>query len=180
MYRNSLLKQTVIFIIGSIINIGMFCLSKYAGFPFWADYAGSVYITVLAGANFGIVSILLHAMLTVLLIDKWYALWYTLAALGTCTVMFIFRKREHRLGIRNVCSGAFMSAAISFGTVWLSLLTSGAHGRRAWLAAYLPDNLAVCLCSAGIGLIEGALTIAVFYILFLLTPKTDDKLIFKR
>lgn len=180
MYRNSVLKQFIIFIIGSAVNLGMFCLSKYAGFPVWADYAGSVYITAIAGPVAGGISVVLHTLLLVLLIDGSYALWLALPALCICTLIYIFRIKEIRLSFKNMCAFGCMASLLTFVSLYLSFIPTDVAGRRAVLAAIITDRFTCMLAAAGVALLESCLTVAVFFIVYLLTPKNDDKLIFKR
>jgi len=180
MYRNSILKQIVIFIIGSIINVGMFCLSKYAGFPVWADFAGSVYITALAGPVAGALSVILHTLITVILIDGVYALWLGLPALLVCAVIYFFRIREIPFSFLNVCAFGCISALINFVCLYISFIPTDVAGRRAVLATVIVDRFTCIFTAAGIALLEACLTALVFFIAFLLTPKNDEKLIFKR
>lgn len=179
MYRNSFLKQTVIFIIGSLINFGLFCLSKYAHFPVWADYTGSVYITALGGAPLGALSVILHTALLILLIDGWYSLWYGLCALIICAAVFYFRKAE-QFDIKGVCAVGFIATLITFFAQWLKLALSGAHGRYAWVADVAAGKFLCASAAAGTAFLECLMTLLVFYVLFLITPKTDEKLVFKR
>lgn len=180
LYRNSFLKQTVIFIIGSLVNFGLFCLSKYAHFPVWADYAGSVYITALSGATLGALSVILHTVLLVLLIDGWYSLWYGLCALIICAVVFYFRKTEQPFDLKHICAIGSVSAFFNFFIQWLKFATSGAHGRYSWVADVVSGKFLCASASAGTAFLECLLTLVIFYILFLITPKTDEKLVFKR
>ncbi len=180
MYRNSILKQIILFIIGSLINLGMFCLSKYAGLPVWADFAGSVYITALAGPVWGAISVIVHTLLVVILIDGAYALWLGLPALLVCALVYFFRVREISFTPLNACAFGCISAFISFVCLYISFIPTDVAGRRLALAHVITDRFTCLFTAAGIAFLESCLTALVFFIAFLLTPKKDDKLIFKR
>jgi len=73
--RNTPTKQLILFLVGSAINVALFCLSKYFGFPLWLDFAGSFYITVLCGPAYGLLSVVLHTATLAALIEGMSALW---------------------------------------------------------------------------------------------------------
>ncbi len=180
MYRNSLLKQTLFFVLGSFINLALFCLSKYAGFPVWCDYAGSLYITATCGIIMGFASTVLHTVIMIVLIDGAYALWFAIPALTLCGAVYLCKRRVGLLSPSGVGYCAFISAIVSFFSIWLSLGTIGAFGRRLSVAPILSDNFILCLAAAGTAFLETALTAIIFYIAYMLTPKSDEKLKFKR
>lgn len=177
MNRNTVMRQIVLFIIGSVINLGMFCLSKYAGFPVWADFAGSLYITALCGAVTGYVSVALHTVLMCVLIDGAYALWYALPACIACAAVYILKRiNKGMLAPTAVGCGAFISSVLSFFALWLSFATGGFYGRREALL----NVGSQMLCAAGVSLLETALTFIIFYIIYIITPKNTEILKFKR
>lgn len=85
--RNSPLKRLVMFSVGSALNVALFCLSKYLGFPLWLDYTGSFYITAVCGPVAGALSVILHTLLIVFLIDGVCALWLVIPAVFVSTVI---------------------------------------------------------------------------------------------
>ncbi len=181
MNRNTVMRQIVLFIIGSVINLGMFCLSKYAGFPIWADFAGSVYITALCGAVGGGISIVLHTLIMCILIDGSYALWLALPAIIACAAVYVLKRlNSDSLSPTVIGCGASVSSVLTFFALWLSFAASGFHGRREVLLPFATNINSQVICAAGVALLETALTFIVFYIIYIITPKNNEILKFKR
>jgi membrane protein len=108
-------RSTAIFIIGSILNIVLFVLARYASFPIWLDFSGSIFISFTLGPIAGAASVLLHAILTVFLYSGWSALWLLPTMLCLCLLTAYFSR--HRF-----MENPFISLSAVFITIICSLV----------------------------------------------------------
>ena len=187
MNRNSAKKQILLFIVGCLINLGMFCISKYAAFPLWLDYTGSLYISVLCGLPLGLLSIVLHTVILIVLIDGWTALLSVIPVLFLCIIGHLFGKAPDK-SVQGGLAGAFIATVGSFIAGALAILCYGNLPHRyesygEFFNVVLQSSgrfFAAVTMSSIITLTEILCTIALFGIAYTLTPKTNDNLIFKK
>lgn len=188
MQRNSPAKQILFFLIGSLINIALFTLSKYTAFPLWWDYTGSFYITSACGPTLGFVSAALHTAILAILIDGPTALWMFLPAAAICGVLTLYQRAmlngrgysvPETVGVGTVCAWAPMFLAFicspSLPTRYL-----GYNGAFEALWNTHGKFLSALILSAGVTLVEILPSMMILLLLSLITPKNRDGLSFHK
>lgn len=187
MTRNSPKKQTLLFIIGSAINLALFCLSKYTAFPLWLDYTGTLYITALCGPMFGFLSFIIHTALLVTLIDGWTAIIAAIPILFVCFIGYLFGKEDDK-SLQGGLAAAFLALVSAFvsSTAVFYCVSSLPHRYSSYTALFetvINDSGkffgAVTIASVTT-LTEVLLMLVLFAIAWLITPKSNETLIFKK
>lgn len=187
MSRNTPAKQLAYFTAGSLINLVLFCLSKYTAFPLWLDYTGSLYITAKAGATLGIPSVILHTLMLTFFIDGTTALWSLLPIGAVCLLIFLLDNanimtKEHNkpYAIMSMVFAAFGGHLISF-LCMPSLPTRYLSYKPAFDALWNSHGrfMAAVLLAAAIAFIEIMLSILLLILAEFVTPKSGDGLSFR-
>lgn len=187
MARNSSKKQALLFIIGSAINLTLFCLSKYTVFPFWLDYTGSIYITALCGLPLGLLSLIIHTALLTALIDGWSALITVIPILLVCIIGHLFGKQPDKSLHAGLAAAfiALVSAFISHTAVLLCVSSLpkryGSYTPLFELVANSSGKLSGAVTTASvITFTDILLTLLLFTLAWLITPKSNENIIFKK
>ncbi len=186
MTRQPIAKQILFFIFGTFINIVLFSISKYLGFPFWTDYTGSFFITAFAGIIPGILSVIFHTALLFVLIDGPYALLMLLPTITICTIITLFVSKGEFETAKGYTLNMFISSVAATVVNFLIILIFGMSGRYA-----VYENAYAQICTVQ-GVVCGTLTITVAItaietlisfiilgILLFISPKRRDGLTFK-
>lgn len=186
MTRQSLGKQILIFLIGTVLNLLLFSLSKYAGFPFWTDYTGSFLITALSGSILGVISILLHTLILTILIDGLSALWLLIPMLCVAAVISVFVKSGSFDTAKGYFLCVFSSSAASGLITAIVMMFAGVTGRY---TVYAPVYTALhesigkiagsVILASGIAAVELLISFAVMTLVMILIPRQRDGLSFK-
>ena len=186
MTRQSLGKQILIFLIGTVINLILFSLSKYAGFPFWTDYTGSFIITALAGPVLGTVSVIIHTLILTILIDGIAALWLLIPMLCVATVISLFVKSGSFDTAKGYFLCVFLSSTVAGTVTAITMIFAGVTGRY---AVYAPVYTALhesigkvagsIILASGIAAVELLISFAVMTLVMTLMPRQRDGLSFK-
>lgn len=187
MTHRSISQQIICFITGCVINIALFSLSKYAGFPLWTDFTGSLLITAVCGSILGILSVIIHTAILILIIDGVNALLLLPAILAVITVMAVFISKDSF----NSPKGYFLCCFCSFGSAFVLNsvinLIFGMTGRYAvYGTAYTALHESVgklfgsVIISAGVTFTELILSFAILALLLLIIPQKRDGLSFNK
>ena len=188
MARPSVKKQIFIFIIGSILNLLLFCITKYTPFPFWPDYAGTLYIAVLCGPILAIPSLILHTAIPCMIIDGagWSALLPAISILLVILLIYYSHKSGEKNAYKSI-STAFLSGIVCFicNTV-IFLCCKMPLGRYAIFSEIFSAGIntggklfASVVLAAAISFTEIFLTFIILECAWLLTPKREN-IIFKK
>ena len=185
--RMSRSRVIAAFFIGSAVNVVLFCLSKYLGFPLWLDYSGSLYVAALCGPMPALLSAAIHTVMLTALIDGAPALWMMLPLFLCCLVLFYARMSDAlATGIGKTGVVFALSAAGFLGT-FLPVIIHGAPGRFSGYAEAFSALSAVCGRFFAAIFFSGAAAFC-FYMpsalialgLYTITPKPKGGLSFKK
>ena len=165
-------RSTAIFIIGSILNIVLFVLARYASFPIWLDFSGSIFISFTLGPVAGAASVLLHTILTVFLYSGWYALWLLPAMLCLCLLTAYFSRQRFM-------ENPFISLSSVFITIICSLVIP-AHEFLTELKNIFGTGMANLYYVCATKFPDLILSWAIAGICILFTPKQKTLIGFKR
>ena len=186
--RNSPTKQLVLFVTGSVINVALFCLSKYLGFPLWLDFAGSFYITAVCGPFLGILSLILHITAVTVLIDGVCALWLAIPMAMACAVIYT-ANRFNMLGkpLSHLCTMFVTSIAAALGYFIVFIINYLPPARylayESAFSAMIHSNgkfFGTVILSLAIAFSEMIPCLAVFTAAYMLTPRPKSSLSFKK
>lgn len=179
-------KQALIFIIGSAINLLLFCLTKYTAFPLWMDYSGTLYITAFCGPFTGAVSLVVHTLLLCLLIDKAAAILPALAIMAIMAVIWFFGQDDTKSIRKSLSVGYISVLAATFVNTIVFVCCKAPLGRYAFYGDIFKAAtqsggkfFASLLLASGL-ITEVILSLAIVGIAWLLTPKRGDNLIFRK
>lgn len=186
--RNSPVKQFALFTVGSILNVALFCLSKYLGFPLWLDFTGSFFIIAVCGPYWGALSLALHVTLLVSLIDGICALWLVIPAAFVSAVIYA----AMRLGLFKTPLGyaASMFAAMLSGALGYFIIFVIDYQLPFRYSEYF-DAMSVVMQSYGgfLGAVFASLALAfaelipcliLFTAAYFITPRPKSSLSFKK
>lgn len=186
--RNSPLKQTVLFVVGCVVNLIFFSLSKYLSFPLWLDYTGSFYITVMCGPILGFISVLVHTLLLVILVDGAAALWLFLPAAAICAVLTMQMKAAEMRSEFSNWKIATLTTTAAWVMNFLSFICSPNLPGRYFI--YNEAFKAICnsngkfisslILSAGITLPETLISLALLLGMIIISPKSHNGLSFRK
>ena len=186
MTRKTLGQRILLFIIGTAVNLVLFCLSKYAGCPLWADFTGAFLIAAGCGPVMGVISVLLHTGLLTILIDGTAALLLAPAILAAVTLIGLSAMKGSFETPSGLIICAFASTSIASVLNFLCFLIFGMTGRYAiYTTAYTALHESVgkligsLLLSVGITGAEFIFSFIILLILIMLVPKKRDGLSFK-
>ncbi len=188
MAQSKALKRWAYFAIGSAINVALFCLSKYLGFPLWLDYTGSFYITIFGGPAAGGVSILLHTVLLTVLIDGQSAMWLLVPAVFAAAVVYSASKMKllgspigHIVTIFAAAFAAFLGDFIIF-IINVSPPKRYSMYTGAFTALYSTHGriLGTVIMALAIAFAEIISSLAIFSAAYFLTPRPKSSLSFKK
>lgn len=186
--RSSPVKQLISFLIGSVLNVALFCLSKYLGFPLWLDFTGSLYITAVCGPFLGGFSLLLHSAVLAALIDGTCALWLIIPAVFACAVIYLSKRFELlEIPLGYVCSVFSTALAAGVGYFMIFIINFKPPARY----DVYSDILSLLIRSHGVFLDTVILSIAIAFAEFIpclalfsaayfLTPRQKSSLSFKK
>ncbi len=187
MTQNNVKKQILIFTIGSLLNLLLFCLTKYTAFPFWLDYTGTLYITALCGIVMGSVSFLIHTVLLWVLIDGAVSLLPAIPIILVMATIYLFIKDDSKSVIKNFAM-ALCSITIAFiSNVLIFLCCKTPIGRyevysdifKSLTSDFGKFYAAFCT-SAAITFSELLLCFMILAVASVLTPRRSDNLTFKK
>lgn len=186
--RNSPVKQLILFLIGSVLNVALFCLSKYLGFPLWLDFTGSLYITAVCGPFLGGFSLLLHSAVLAALIDGVCALWLIIPAVFACAVIYLSKRFElFKTPLGYVCSMFLtaLSAAAGYFTIFIINFNPPARYDvySDALSSVMRSHgvfLGTVISSIAIAFAEFIPCLALFSAAYFLTPRPKSSLSFKK
>lgn len=187
MVRNNPKKQFILFLIGCAINVLLFILAKYTRMPLWLDYTGSIYITVMCGPVYAFASVFLHTALLALLIDGPTALLVAVPMLLVCVIFFVFDKNGLTSHLDGVAA-AFISIIAAFISMSLITLICGALPARYAPLSYLYEAVAsesgrlfaAITVASVVAFTEVLVSILLFALIWLITPRAKDNMIFKK
>lgn len=187
--RFSIKKQILLFIVGSILNAVLFCLTRYTGLyenmPFWVDYTGSVYISILCGPLIGGISLILHTVAISILLGK-YAFLSAIPIVLIIVVIYIFLQNDSR-NFQGGMAAAFLSSIIAYISNIVIMLSFGPVGKYQFysesytLLSSQSGKFAASLMTCAIfTFIEVIVCFAILVVVILLTPKREGNVIFKK
>ena len=169
------------------MNLLLFCLTKYTGFPFWLDYTGTLYITALCGIAMGCASLIIHTILLWILIDGAVSLLPALPVLLVIVIIHLFIKEDSKSIIKSfamaLCS---ISGAFICNVLILLCCKSpvGRYGIYSNIFSSLVSDFgkfnASFYTGAAITFSEMLLCFLILSAVSLLTPRRSDNLIFRK
>lgn len=185
--RNTPLKTVIYFIIGTFINLAMFSLSKYAGFPLWLDFTGSLYINSKCGVGFGIASVTAHTLFLAVLIDGPAAMWLFLPYTLACIVITFCLNESQRGKALDPFKVASLTVLSAFIMNFFAFIISSPIGRYTVyttafksLSALMGRFFASFVLSGGITVAEVIPTLILLAAAFLFSPKNRGGLTFHK
>ena len=177
-------RTILIFLIGSVLNIVLFVLARYAHFPLWLDFSGSIFISFTLGAVLGVVSVLLHILLTALLYSGFNALWLLPAMLCLCLLTAFFASHRFMENPFISLSAVFITiiSTLFIAYIMTFILESKiiSHAYLAQLKSTFGEGIAFLYFVCGTKLPDLVLSWALTGICVLLTPKQKSVIGFKR
>lgn len=187
MIRNNPKKQILLFFIGCAINVLLFILTKYTPMPLWLDYTGSLYVTVMCGPLYAFLSLALHTLLLTVLIDGWTAVLVALPWLIVCIIFYLYDKRRLTSHADGIAASflAVISTFISYSAVFLILpILPHRYENLAEIANTVADGFGKFYASITLASVltftEVLLSILLFALVWFITPKAKDNMIFKK
>ena len=156
-------------------------------FPIWADYTGTMMISLICGPVLGIASLALHTLIIFIFVFRWAALLPMIPMLVTVLLIYYFNKDSNK-SIYKSLSVALCSTSAAFIINTVIFLCCpvplGKHAYYAGMFTALTEAgnkfWASVITSGAVSFLDILLSFLILSVLLLILPKRDDNLIFKK